>query len=83
VVGRLLVKSRSEAERNVTDLLARSGGTSVSRQRGPTVTVIEAAVPQASYGKFAQGIERIGSWRVEAERSPLPDVVKVTVRVAE
>jgi hypothetical protein len=83
VVGRLQVKSRSEAERDLTALLARAGGTSVSRQRGATVTVVEAAVPHASYGKFSQGLVRLGSWRIEAERSPLPDLVQVSVRLAD
>ena len=83
VVGRLQVKSRSEAERDLAALLSRAGGTSVSRKRGPAVTVVEAAVPHASYGKFSQGLGRLGSWRLEAERSPLPDLVQVSVRLAE
>jgi hypothetical protein len=83
VVGRLQVKSRSEAERDLAALLARAGGTSVSRQRGAAVTVVEAAVPHASYGKFSQGLVRLGSWRIEAERSPLPDLVQVSVRLAD
>jgi Putative zinc-finger len=83
VVGRLQVKNRSEAERDLAALLSRAGGTSVSRQRGPSVTVVEAAVPHASYGKFSQGLVRLGSWRLEAERSPLPDLVLVSVRLAD
>jgi len=83
VVGRLQVKSRIEAERDLAALLARAGGTSVSRQRGAAVTVVEAAIPHASYGKFSQGLVRLGSWRLEAERSPLPDLVQVSVRLAD
>lgn len=83
VAGRLQVKNRSEAERDLAALLSRAGGRSVSRQRGPSVTVVEAAVPRASYGKFSQGLVRLGSWRLEAERSPLPDLVQVSVRLAE
>ena len=83
VVGRLQVKSRSEAERDLAALLARAGGTSVSRQHGAAVTVVEAAIPHASYGKFSQGLVRLGSWRLEAERSPLPDLVRVSVRLAD
>jgi Putative zinc-finger len=83
VVGRLQVKNRSEAERDLAALLSRAGGKSVSRQRGPSVTVVEAAVPHASYGKFSQGLVRLGSWRLEAERSPLPDLVQVSVRIAD
>ena len=83
VVGRLQVKSRSEAERDLAALLSRAGGTTVSRKRGPAVTVVEATVPHASYGKFSQGLGRLGSWRLEAERSPLPDLVQVSVRLAD
>jgi hypothetical protein len=83
VVGRLQVKNRSEAERELAALVARAGGTSLNRQQGPAITVVQAAVPHANYGKFAQGVVRLGSWRIEAERSPLPDLVQVTVRLAE
>jgi len=83
VAGRLQVKSRSNAERDLATLLASAGGTVVNRQRGTSVTVLEAGIPHANYAKFAKGITRIGSWRVEAERSPLPDVVQVSVRLAE
>jgi hypothetical protein len=83
VVGRLLVKSRSGAERDLAALLAKAGGTTVSWQRGEKITVIEAVIPNPSYGKFAEGLTRIGSWQIEAGRSRLPDPVRVTVRLAE
>jgi hypothetical protein len=83
VVGRLLVKSRSGAERDVAGLLARAGGTTLSRKRGPTVTVVKGVVPHSNYGNFAAGLRGIGSWRLEAERSPLPKLLHVTVRLAE
>jgi hypothetical protein len=83
VVGKLRVKSRNGAERDLAALLAKAGGTTVSRQRGEKVTVIEAMVPNPSYGKFAEGLTRIGSWQIEAGRSRLPDPVRVAVRLAE
>ena len=83
VVGRLLVRSRSGAERDLAALLARAGGTTLSRQRGPAVTVVKAAVPHSNYGNFAAGLRGIGSWQLEAERSPLPTLLHVTVRLAE
>jgi hypothetical protein len=83
VVGKLWVKSRSGAERDLAALLAKAGGTTVSRQRGEKVTVIEAMVPNPSYGKFAEGLTRIGAWQIEAGRSRLPDPVRVAVRLAE
>ena len=83
VIGKLLVKSRSGAERDLAALVAKAGGTTVSRQRGDKITVIEAVVPNPSYRKFAKGLNRIGSWQIEAGRSRLPDPVRVTVRLAE
>jgi hypothetical protein len=83
VVGRLQVKSRSGAERDLVALLARAGGTTVGRQQGTKVTVIEAAVPHRNYDRFAAGLTRIGSWQIEAGRAQLPDPVRVTVRLAE
>ena len=73
----------AEGERDLAALLAKAGGTTVSRQRGEKVTVIEAMVPNPSYGKFAEGLNRIGSWQIEAGRSRLPDPVRVAVRLAE
>jgi hypothetical protein len=83
VVGRLLVRSRSGAERDVVALLGRAGGTSLSRQRGPTITVVKGVVPHSNYGNFAAGLRGIGSWQLEIERSPLPKLLHVTVRLAE
>jgi hypothetical protein len=83
VVGRLLVRSRSGAERDVAALLARAGGTTLSQQRGPTITVVTGVVPHSKYGNFAAGLRGIGSWQLEAERSPLPTLLHVTVRLAE
>jgi hypothetical protein len=83
VVGRLLVRSRTGAERDVAVLLVRAGGTTLSRLRGATITMVKGVVPQSSYGHFAAGLRGIGSWQLEVERSPLPDLLHVTVRLAE
>ena len=83
VVGRLLVRSRSGAERDVVALLARAGGAMLSRQRGPTSTVVIGVVPQSSYGTFAAGLRGLGSWQLEVERAPLPKLLYVAVRLAE
>ena len=83
MVGRLLVKNRSGAERDVAGLLARAGGSTLSRQRGPTITVVKGVVPHSNYGTFAAGLRGIGSWQLEAERAPLPNVLHVTVRLKE
>ena len=64
-------------------LIARAGGTTLSLQRGPTNTVVKGMVLQSSYGKFAEGLRAVGSWQLEAERSTLPTLVHVTVKLAE
>lgn len=83
VVGRLLVRSRSSAERDVASLVARAGGTTLTRQRGPAITVVNGVVPQVHYANFAAGLRGLGSWQIEAERSPLPNLLRVTVKLAE
>jgi phospholipid transport system substrate-binding protein len=83
VIGWLVVKSRSEAERDVASLLAQAGGTTLSRQRGPKTTMVSGIVPLATYASFAAGLRRMGSWRPETERSPRPNLLYVTVRLTE
>jgi phospholipid transport system substrate-binding protein len=83
VVGRLAVWNRSKAERDLASLLARTGGATLSRQRGSAITVVKSVLPGSSYGVFAAGLRNIGSWQVEIERSPLPMLLNVTVKLAE
>lgn len=83
VVGRLSVKDRSVTERDLTALLVRTGGTELGRRQDLRTTVVDAVVPQSGYSEFTHGLARIGSWQVEAERSPLPTGVHVTIRVGE
>jgi len=83
VVGQLAVRNRSKAERDLASLLAKTGGVALSRQRGPAITVVKGVLPGPSYGAFVAGLRDIGSWQVEIERSPLPLLLNVTVRLAE
>lgn len=81
VAGQLSVRNRSAAEQDLTALLARTGGTLVGTDQNGAVMFVDAVVPQSGYEEFMRGLIRIGSWRVEAERSPLPEDVHVTIRV--
>jgi hypothetical protein len=81
VAGQLSVKNRSVAERDLTDLLAQTGGTVVGTDQDGDIVFVDAVLPQSGYEEFTRGLTRIGSWRVEAERSPLPENVHVTIRV--
>jgi hypothetical protein len=83
VVGRLAAKDRIAAERDFTALLAGVGGTELGRHHRVMFTAVEVVVPQSRYGEFARGLAGLGSWQLEAARSPLPDPVHMTIRVSE
>jgi hypothetical protein len=83
VVGRLSAKNPGAAQRDVIALLADVGGTELGRRQRVRFTAIEVIVPQSRYNEFADGLARIGSWRLEAARFPLPDAVHMTIGVSE
>jgi len=64
-------------------LLADVGGTELGRTYRVGFTAVEVAVPQFRYNEFTDGLGRIGSWRLEAARFPLPDAVHMTIRVSQ
>jgi hypothetical protein len=44
---------------------------------------VEVVVPQDRYDDFALGLSRLGTWHLEAVRSPLPDAVHMTIHVSK
>ena len=83
VIGRLTAKNRHAADRDVGALLAGVGGTELGRRHLVTFTSVDVIVPQSRYDEFATGLARIGSWRLEAARSTLPEAVQITIRVTD
>lgn len=83
VVGQLSAKNPRAAQRDFITLLADVGGTELGRSHRVMFTAVEVVVPQSRYNEFADGLARIGSWRLEAARFPLPDAVHMTIRVTE
>jgi hypothetical protein len=83
VVGQLSAKNPRAAQRDFIALLADVGGTGLGRSHRVMFTAVEVVVPQSRYNEFADGLARIGSWRLEAARYPLPDAVHMTIRVTE
>lgn len=81
VVARVAVKDRDAAERDLTTLIARLGGSVTQRRREEETTVVEAVIPQPRYAEFSASLARIGSWQVEAERPDLPAQVHVILRL--
>jgi len=83
VVGQLSAKNPRTVQRDFLALLAEVGGTELGRSQRVRFTAVEVLVPQTRYGEFADGLARIGSWRLEAERVPLPEAVHMTIRLNE
>jgi hypothetical protein len=83
VVGRLTVKDRQRAERELAELLARVGGAETARGAEAGGATVDLVVPRAAYPAFTQGLARIGSWRPEAEPPELPDSVPITLRITQ
>ena len=83
VVGRLTSKKPRAAQRDLIALLADVGGAELGRSHRVRFTAVEVVVPQSRYDEFADGLARIGSWRLEAARFPLPDAVHMIIRVTE
>jgi hypothetical protein len=81
VVARVGVKDRDAAERELTVLIARLGGSVTQRRREDEATVVEAVIPQPRYAEFSDSVGRIGAWQVEAERADLPAQIHVILRL--
>ena len=64
-------------------MLADLSETELGRSHRVRFTAVEVLVPQSRYSEFAEGLARIGSWRLEAAHFPLPDAVHMTIRVNE
>jgi hypothetical protein len=83
VVGRLTVKDRQAANRELAELLSRVGGAETARRDEAGGDTIGLVVPRAAYPAFAQGLARIGSWVPETEPAELPDGVPITLRITQ
>jgi hypothetical protein len=81
VVGRLTVRDRGASEQELTELLTRSGGARIGGRHELSAITVYAVIPNSRYRKFVRGLTEIGSWQVEAERSPLPRGVRMAIRV--
>ena len=80
VAVQLSVRNRKDAERDLTMLLTRVGGTKFG---GGQTSTLMASVPRSSYSEFTRGLTQIGSWQLEAGRSSLPDPVHIAVKLAK
>ena len=81
VVARATVKDREAAERDLSDLVARVGGTEMKRRRDGEAIIVEALIPLTGYTDFVQGLASLGPWQIEAKRPDLPAQIRVFLRL--
>lgn len=81
VVARASMKDREAAERDLTDLVARVGGTEVTRRLDGEAIILEALIPLAGYPDFVHGLASLGPWQIDARRADLPARVRVFLRL--
>ena len=83
VTGRLTVRDRQAANRELGDLLNRVGGAETGRHTEAGGDTVDLVIPRAAYPAFAEGLARIGSWLPGTEPTELPDRVPITLRIAQ
>ena len=84
--GLLAVKDRRAAEQGLAELLARVGGSEISRRRDAAQSVVDVMVPEARYAEFARGLTALGVWSPEPHPTVLstePAQLRVTIRITE
>ncbi|HEV8533574.1 MAG TPA: zf-HC2 domain-containing protein [Methylomirabilota bacterium] len=84
--GLLAVKDRRAAEQGLAELLARVGGSEISRRRDAAQSVVDVTVPEARYAEFARGLTTLGVWSPEPHPTVLstePAALRVTIRISE
>ena len=86
VFGRLNVKDRPSAEKSLTDLLTRLGGSEIGRRQELGATVVEVLVPEARYTEFVRSLTALGAWTAEGQPTALPTdppQLRFSIRISE
>jgi len=86
VFGRLNVKDRPSAEKGLTDLLTRLGGSEIGRREELGATVVEVLVPEARYTEFVRSLTALGAWTAEGQPTALPTdppQLRFSIRISE
>jgi putative zinc finger protein len=83
VSGVLTVKDRSQAERALTDLIARAGARETGRRQEGNATIVDVVVPQAGYADFTRELGGLGSVRLEGQPEATTALVRLSVRISE
>lgn len=86
VHGRLIATNRAAIDRDLSDLLARLGGTETGRRQELGATVVDVLVPEARYADLVSGLGALGAFTAEGQPVTLPSEsaqVRVSIRILE
>ena len=83
VSGQLAVKDREAAARAITELMAKTGSTEITRSAAAGATVIELTVPRAAWADFTRELAALGTWTPDREPAELPAEIRVALRISD
>jgi hypothetical protein len=81
--GLLTVKDRQQAERALSDLIAKTGARETGRRQEGSATVVDLVVPQAGYAAFFRELAGLGSFKIDGESTEVPPLVRLSIRISE
>jgi Putative zinc-finger len=83
VSGALTVKDRPQAERDLANLISRTGAREIARRQEGNATIVDVVVPQAGYADFRRELGGLGALRLDGQPDATAALVRLTVRISE
>ena len=83
VSGALTVKDRPQAERDLANLISRTGAREIARRQEGNATIGDVVVPQAGYADFRRELGGLGALRLDGQPDATAALVRLAVRISE
>lgn len=83
VSGALTVKDRPQAERDLANLISRTGTREIARRQEGNATIVDVVVPQAGYADFLRELGGLGALRLDGQPDATAALVRLSVRISE
>ena len=83
VSGALTVKDRPQAERDLANLISRTGAREIARRQEGNATIVDVVVPQAGYADFRRELGGSGALRLDGQPDATAALVRLAVRISE
>ncbi len=83
VSGALTVKDKLQAERDLANLISRTGAREIARRQEGNATIVDVVVPQAGYADFLRELGGLGALRLDGQPDATAALVRLAVRISE